>query len=368
MGLAHVEGHAAGPQVRAGDAEVDRLLAGQDPQALGPGAEDLVLGQDLLVHLDRVQDARPPRPEARQELVVDVEVHPADPEEVEQHPLAGDGRQEVHHLVAVDEPVQDGGQAAEVEGEEAHHQAVAEHPVQLDHQGPDVLRPSRGLDPVQLLERESRRVLVVHRRHVVHGVDVGQDRGVGRVLAQLLDPAMEVAEHRVEVDDHLATDLEDQPHDPVGGGMLGAHVHEHLPVAEGVDLALPLGLRRAVRGRDDVEAIELRPGSHRSRLRPGERWHVVELERIADARLVRWRGLAAGGCPLRGRLGRGFRGRGTLACRGHTGSPGSSRWAAASSRRVRSHVSGRSSGMFPAAGESAASSGSRKSFRWGKDR
>ena len=354
MGLAHVERDAAGAEVGAADPECDRLLTGQDAHSLRSGAEDLVLGQDLLVHLDGVEHARTPRPEAAQELVVDVEVHPADAEEVEQHPLAGDGRQEVHHLVAVDEPVQDRRQPAEVEGQEAHHQAVAEHPVQLHHQGPDVLRPTRGLDPVQLLERERRRVLVVHGRHVIHGVDVGHDRRVRRVLAQLLDPAVEVAEHRIEIDDHLAADLEHDPHHAVGGRVLRAHVHQHLAVAEGVDLALTLGLRRAVGGRDDVEAVELGSGGHHPRFGAVQRRDTLELERIANAWLV------VGGS---GRLLR----RGALGRR-HTGPPGSSRCAAASSRRVRSHVSGRSSGMLPAAGESAASSGRRKSLRCGKDR
>ena len=42
------------------------------------------------------------------------------------------------------------------------------------------------------------------------------------VLADLLDAAVEVAEDRVEVDDLLAVDLEDDPQHAVGGRVLRA--------------------------------------------------------------------------------------------------------------------------------------------------
>ena len=64
------------------------------------------------------------------------------------------------------------------------------------------------------------------------------------VLADLLDAAVEVAQHGVEVDDLLAVDLEDDAQHAVRGGVLRAQVDEHLAVLEPVELGLALGARR----------------------------------------------------------------------------------------------------------------------------
>src|SRR6266542_5264862 len=48
------------------------------------------------------------------------------------------------------------------------------------------------------------------------------------VLAQLLDAAMEVAQHRIQIDDLLAPDLENDPQDAVSRRMLRSDVDEHL--------------------------------------------------------------------------------------------------------------------------------------------
>ncbi len=166
------------------------------------------------------------------ELVVEVAVHAADPEVVEEHPLAGQGGQHLDDLVALDEAPQDRGQAAEVEGEPAHEQGVAGDPVQLAREDPDVLGPARDLDVVELLEGDHRRPLAEQRADVLERVHVADRLVVVGVLAQLLDAAVEVAEDRIEVDDLLAVDLEDDPQDAVGRRVLGPHVEEHLAVAE----------------------------------------------------------------------------------------------------------------------------------------
>ncbi len=194
-------------------------------------------------------------PEAAHELVVQVAVHAADPEVVEEHPLAGQGGQHLDDLVALDEAPQDRGQAAEVEGEPAHEQGVAGDPVELAGEDPDVLGPARDLDVEQLLEGHHRRPLAEQRADVLERVRVADRLVVVGVLAELLDAAVEVAEDRVEVDDLLAVDLEHDPQHAVGRRVLGAHVQEHLAVAEGVELGLALGPGRV--GRDRLEDAEL---------------------------------------------------------------------------------------------------------------
>ena len=123
----------------------------------------------------------------------------------------------------------------------AHVEHVAGDPVELAGEDPDVLRPSRHLQVEELLEGEHRAPLVEERADVLEGVHLADDLVVVGVLAQLLDAAMEVAQDRVEVDDLLAVDLEDDAQHAVGGGVLGSHVEEQLAVLEGVELLLALG-------------------------------------------------------------------------------------------------------------------------------
>ena len=194
--------------------------------------------------------------------MVQVAVDAADPEVVEQHPLAGQRRQHVDDLVALDERPQDRRQAAEVERHPAEEQGVAGDPVELGREDADVLGAARDLDVHQLLEGEDRRPLVEQRADVLERVRVADRLVVVGVLAQLLDAAMEVAEDRVEVDDLLAVELEDDPEHAVGRRVLRAHVDEHLAVAERVELGLALGPRRVRRDRlEDAQlAVERDPG------------------------------------------------------------------------------------------------------------
>ena len=192
---------------------------------------------------------RHPVAEAGHELVVDVAVDPADPEVVEQQPLPGDRGEHLGDLVALDEAPQDRGQAAEVERHPAHEQGVRQDPVELARQHPDVLGAARHLDVQEVLERHHRRPLAEQRADVLERVHLAVDVVVVRVLAQLLDAAVEVAEDRVEVDDLLAVDLEHDPQHAVRGRVLGPHVDEHLAVAERVELRLALGARRVRRDR-----------------------------------------------------------------------------------------------------------------------
>jgi len=143
------------------------------------------------------------------------------------------------------------------------------------------------------------------------------------VLAELLDAAMEVAQDRVEVDDLLALDLQDDPEDAVGRRVLWAHVDEHLTVAERVELVLALRPGRV--GRDRLEDPDL----------------LVELDpRVVGRRLAM--AVAVGRRGGHARTFRiivpGFALRGACDC---------SMW------------------RTPAPGERAASSGRKKSFRSG---
>ncbi len=250
-----VERDAGRAEVRSRDGHAHRGLAVEAPDVAHPADEDLVLVEQLRVRVVLVPRAAHPVAEAGHELVVQVAVDAADPEVVEQHLLAGDRGQQVADLVTLDEAVQDRRQPAEVERHPAHEQRVARDAVELAGEHADVLGAPRHLDVEQLLERHDRRPLAEQGAHVLERVDLADDLVVVRVLAQLLDAAVEVAEDRVEVDDALAADLEDDAQDAVGRGVLGPHVEEHLAVAERVELGLALGARRV--GRDGLEVPDL---------------------------------------------------------------------------------------------------------------
>ena len=101
----------------------------------------------------------------------------------------------------------------------------------------------------ELLERQDRGPLLEERAEVLERVDLVDDVVVVRVFADLLDAAVEVAEDRIHVHDLLARELEDEAKDAVGGRVVRAEVEEHLAVAQGVELALALGLGRVRRDR-----------------------------------------------------------------------------------------------------------------------
>ena len=139
---------------------------------------------------------------------------------------------------------------------------MAGDPIQLAGEDADVLGAARDLDIEQLLEGHDRRPLVEERAHVLERVRVADGLVVVRVLAQLLDAAMEIPEDRVQVDDLLAVELEHDAEHTVGRRVLRPHVDEHLAVGQGVELGLALGPRRVRRDRleDAKVAVQRDPG------------------------------------------------------------------------------------------------------------
>src|SRR5258705_192866 len=168
----------------------------------------------------------------------------------------------------------------------------------------------------------SLRRLMIDSICVLERVEVADRLVIVRVLAQLLDAAMEIAEDGIEVDDVLAVDLEDDPQDAVRRGMLRPDVDEHLAVAQFVELCFTFGPRRVRRDRfEDADLlVEDDPRIVLRRVAPGARRHP------GQARVLR---MVAAGVALRG----------AWVC---------SMW------------------RTPAPGERAASSARKKSFRSGK--
>ena len=98
------------------------------------------------------------------------------------------------------------------------------YPHQLRQDRAQVLAPRRELDAQQLLDRVVPGDLVRHRRDVVHPVD---DRHVlveVEVFAELLEPAVQIADVRHRIDDSLAVERQNQPQRRVRGRMLRTEI------------------------------------------------------------------------------------------------------------------------------------------------
>ena len=131
---------------------------------------------------------------------------------------------DVVDLLALLERVQKRGERPEVERHGADVQQVVVQPHQLGEDRAEILAPRRELDPQQLLDRMMPGDLVRQRRDVVHPVD---DRHVlveVQMLAELLEPAVQIADVRHRVDDLLAVERQHQPQRRVRRRMLRTEV------------------------------------------------------------------------------------------------------------------------------------------------
>jgi hypothetical protein len=99
-----------------------------------------------------------------------------------------------------------------------------------DH--PQHLAPLGDLDPHQLLDGQGETHVVGHGGEVVGAVGERDDLVVLAVLAELLEPGVQVADVGDAALDRLALELDHQPEHPVGGGVLRADVHQHVLPAQ----------------------------------------------------------------------------------------------------------------------------------------
>ena len=254
LDLAQVPWQARAAQDRSGDAEREAPVQREVADALEALAPDRLTGEELVVvrqprahHGDEVGDLLGP-------ALGEVLREAAGADEGVVHAQAGEELEQVQHLLALSEAGRHARQRAELHatGREAHQ--VRADPVELHEQYPCHLRTARHLDPEQLLDAHAVRGLVEQRREVVHARHERDALGPGAVLAVLLDPGVQVADHRAGLGDGLALQLQHQPQHAVGGRVLRAHVDDDavvvlgelgaveervpVPAGDGVDRAL----------------------------------------------------------------------------------------------------------------------------------
>ena len=223
-GLAQVPVDPGGAQHRPRLAERDRVLGGEQPDALRPCEPDRVLGEHRLVLVDRLRHHLAELAALREEAARDVLGESADLEVARVHARAGDELEEVEHPVALAERVPEGRDRSQLERGRAEPDEVRVDAVQLGEQRPHPDRLRRHLDAEQLLDRHHERELVRLERDVVHARRVRDRLPPGLLLHRLLEARVEVADDRLEADDGLAVQLEDEPEHAVHGRVVGAEV------------------------------------------------------------------------------------------------------------------------------------------------
>ena len=92
----------------------------------------------------------------------------------------------------------------------------------------DRLAARRQFPAHQLLDGERVGDVVRERREVIQPVRVGDELVVLHVLRDLFVAAMQIADIRRRLGDHLAIQFEHQPQDAVRGRVRRAHVEDHL--------------------------------------------------------------------------------------------------------------------------------------------
>ena len=102
----------------------------------------------------------------------------------------------------------------------AEPEAVACDALELGEHGADVARARRHLQAHQLLDRLAVAKVVARGRHVVDAIGDEDDLLVVALLAELLDAAVQVADHDVGVNDALAIQPQHDTQHAVRAGML----------------------------------------------------------------------------------------------------------------------------------------------------
>src|SRR5712672_3079356 len=108
-------------------------------------------------------------------------------------------------------------------------------------------------DAEQLLGCQTERVFLVHRRDIIEPVEIGQRLQIGLVLDQLLGPAVQKTDMRVDALDDLTVELQYETQYAVSRRMLGPEIegevaqggfgHNGLASAAGSTLAADAGSR-----------------------------------------------------------------------------------------------------------------------------
>ena len=223
-GLAQVPRVAGGAQQRPGHAVGEQRLLVERRDVAQPLQHDLVLHQDREELVDALGHDLRERADLLLPADRDVLEDAADLEVARVHALARGHLEQVEDLLAVAEAVPEHRDRAEVERGRAEPDQVRHDPVELHVDHAQVLRARRHLEVEDRLDRAAERHRVEVVGEVVHPLDDRDRLPVRLVLGGLLDPGVDVADHRLDVAHDLGLERRDQPQHAVRRRVVRAEV------------------------------------------------------------------------------------------------------------------------------------------------
>ena len=164
----------------------------------------------LLVVVDRLRHPLDELARLRIEADGDVLGEPAGLEVTRVHARPAHHLDEVEDQVALAEAVPEHRDRTQLERGRAEEDEVRVDAVQLAQQHPHPGRLLRDLELQQLLDREHEHELVVLEPDVVDALGVRDPLPPRLLLHRLLEPGVQIADHRGEADDLLAAQVDDQ--------------------------------------------------------------------------------------------------------------------------------------------------------------
>ena len=232
MAFAHVAGPPCGAARAARGSERNGILARQHAGAFQTLLRDDVARENLVVLAQHGTHVGDELLDLAHEIGMDVGLHAADGVVSLDQAAAGGLLQDVEHLLAVAETVEEGRQRAHVHAQAGEEEQVRINALQLVHDRADVLHALRHLDAQPLFDAHAEGVAVLRRPEVVETVRQGEGLGIGQLLAHLLDAAVDVAAVHVEFFNDLAFERHAEAQHAVRGRVLGTDVDDVLLLLE----------------------------------------------------------------------------------------------------------------------------------------
>ena len=104
---------------------------------------------------------------------------------------------------------------------------MIQNPANFTIENTDILRPPWHLDAKRLLNRQRPGMFLIHWRHIIQTIKIGQSLKIGFVLNQLFRTAMQKADMRIGALDHFAIHFQHKPQNAVRCRMLRAKIHRN---------------------------------------------------------------------------------------------------------------------------------------------
>ena len=207
-----------------------RVFEADDADIDVPLLEDAVVGEKLVDVGKGLQERIAPRGDVVDKSLRQILMHAAGTEIVRVQTRPARALIEHHELLALLEAPERRRQRADVERERRDVQDMVQDAADFAIEHADELAADRRRDPEQTLDRETERVLLVHRRDIVEPVEIRDGLKIGLVLDELFGAAMQKPDMRIDPAHDLAVELRNHAQHAVRRRMLRPEIDGEIAV------------------------------------------------------------------------------------------------------------------------------------------